>query len=661
MPTVNSDVHMMSGLQSAYDSMQSHDTNTLYFCTDTQRYFIGDVEYSRPVQYGTGLPSTYLPPNSLFYNTTTRQLFFSKDGASWQVISSIPSINGVELNGNLTSSDLDLEPTRLIVTIGGTITEPTSDKTYEEIVEAYDEGRNIVADFQGTPVPLAQLLRGTRAEFSFTDLPFMQYVKITINTSNVVTVDVGYRSATNTRMGGVKAANYNEDNYSSSQIAIDSNYFLHAPKLNIDGVELTNSTTAEDLGLQKAGMVVTVTFSKSDEKDPGILYYTSDTTFQQIRDFHTSYPNANIVCQTNTGMKCDLFAINSSSVLFTRDSMENLSTLSITINSDDIIIGETTIARASISRLGGVYAEDYNESNYQSTDIAIDSAGFLHAPKTSINGIELTNSTTAENLNLKRADFVITVTPSEGNYVSDKTIEDIQNAYESGLNVVAVIDLGFSIRRIELSSFFESGNTAIAMFEEFDPTLMNITQLSISKIDETTETMLNHTDVVASNNLGGVRAPEYEESTYTPTEVAIDSNGYLHAPKSIFTVTVTTNETADMTFDQIYEAYQNGYYVQANYSGRNIPLIQLNGTSAYFRLFISKDSSLTYVGMTYDITINQSGSVSVSTGYMTASSNKWGLVKADSDTYDETYSKECKMNYQDGKLYTQPTMWSFWD
>lgn len=274
MPTVNSDVHMMSGLQSAYDSMQSHDTNTLYFCTDTQRYFIGDVEYSRPVQYGTSLPSTYLPPNSLFYNTNTRQLFFSKDGASWQVISSIPSINGVELNGNLTSSDLDLEPARLIVTIGGTIAEPTSDTTYEGIVEAYDEGRNIVADFQGTPVPLAQLLRGTRAEFSFTDLPFMQYVKITINTSNVVAIDRGYRSATNTRIGGVQAANYNEDNYSSSQIAIDSNYFLHAPKLSINGIELTNSTTLEDLNLKGAEFVVNVTQSGSS--------YIADKTFEEI-------------------------------------------------------------------------------------------------------------------------------------------------------------------------------------------------------------------------------------------------------------------------------------------------------------------------------------------------------------------------------------------
>lgn len=525
---------MMSGLQSAYDSMQSHDTNTLYFCTDTQRYFIGDVEYSRPVQYGTSLPSTYLPPNSLFYNTNTRQLFFSKDGASWQVISSIPSINGVELNGDLTSSDLDLEPARFIVTIGGTVTEPTSDKTYEEIVEAYDEGRNIVADFQGTPVPFAQLLRGTRAEFSFTDLPFMQYVKITITTSNVVTVDVGYRSATNTRMGGVKAANYNEDNYSSSQIAIDSNYFLHAPKLNIDGIELTNSTTAEDLGLQKAGMVVTVTFSRADEDHPSMLYYTSDTTFQQIREFHTSYPNANIVCQTNTGMKCDLYTINASQALFTYQSVQSLTTFSITINSDDIIIGMIDVSRASSSSLGGVYAADYSESTYQSTQIAIDSTGFLHAPKLSINGIELTNNTTAENLNLKRADFIVNVTQSGSSYSADKTFEEINAAIDSGRDCLCYFPL--------------------------------------------------YTDIIKIPYTGKIGASSIVFEEYLP---------------------------------------KGGIFLQIN---------------------IDSTNAVTFVN---DV--------------LFASSNDPGLVCADSDTYDETYNKECKMNHADGKLYCQPTMWSFWD
>ena len=657
MPTVNSDVHMMSGLQSAYDSMQSHDTNTLYFCTDTQRYFIGDVEYSRPVQYGTGLPSTYLPPNSLFYNTNTRQLFFSKDGASWQVISSIPSINGVELNGNLTSSDLDIEPARLIVTIGGTIAEPTSDKTYEEIVEAYDEGRNIVADFQGAPVPLAQLLRGTRAEFSFTDLPFMQYVKITINTSNVVTVDVGYRSATNTRMGGVKAANYNEDNYSSSQIAIDSNYFLHAPKLNIDGVELTNSTTAEDLGLQKAGMIVTLTFSRVDEEHPSLMYYTSDTTFQQIRDFHTSYPNANIVCQTNTGMKCDLYAINASQALFINQSVQSLTSFSITINSDDIIIGMTDVSRASSSSLGGVYAADYSESTYQSTQIAIDSTGFLHAPKLSINGTELTNSTTAENLNLKRADFVVNVTPSGSSYIADKTFEEINAAIDSGSDCICYFTMSTETIKIPYVGKLDAN---FIVFQEHFPTSKMLIQIIIDDTNAVTTYMTDLIPFATSSNPGLVCADSYNDATYFPDVISIDSYGLLHAPKSIFTVTVLANETANMTFEQIQTAYNKGYYVQALYVGRNIPLVQLTGSTAYFRLLVSKDTSDSNLGMVYDIRIT-STSVRVSTGYMVATNTQYGLIRADSDTYDETYTKECKMNHADGKLYCQPTMWSFWD
>lgn len=498
---------MMSGLQSAYDSMQSHDTNTLYFCTDTQRYFIGDVEYSRPVQYGTSLPSTYLPPNSLFYNTNTKQLFFSKDGASWQVISSIPSINGVELNGNLTSSDLDIEPARLIVTIGGTITEPISDKTYEEIVEAYDEGRNIVADFQGTPVPLAQLLRGTRAEFSFTDLPFMQYVKIAINTSNVVTVDVGYRSATNTRMGGVKAANYNEDNYSSSQIAIDSNYFLHAPKLSINGIELTNSTTLEDL-------------------------------------------------------------------------------------------------------------------------------------------------------NLKRAEFVVNVTPSGpsgSSYIADKTFEEINAAIDSGNDCICYFTLSGEIIKIPYAG--KIGASSI-VFQEYFPAASRIIQIYID-----TRNAVIYQDRVpfaAFTVPGVVKAYSYNDATHFPDVISIDSEGFLHAPKSIFTVTVLANETANMTFEQIQTAYNNGYYVQAAYVGRNIPLVQLTGSTAYFRLLVSQDTSDSNLGMVYNIRIT-STSVSVSTGYMVATNTQYGLIRADSDTYDETYTKECKMNHADGKLYCQPTMWSFWD
>lgn len=384
---------MMSGLQSAYDSMQSHDTNTLYFCTDTQRYFIGDVEYSRPVQYGTSLPSTYLPPNSLFYNANTRQLFFSKDGASWQVISSIPSINGVELNGNLTSSDLDIEPARFIVNVTGSGSSYTADHTYAELVEAYNEGRTIQAVISGVTLNLSQFLSGVRFEFQFSDLQYMEYAVLRISVSN-----------------------------------------------------------------------------------------------------------------------------------------------DITFNSDNIVIGTPDIVIASSSSIGGVYAKDYNESNYQSTEIAIDSSGFLHAPKLSINGIELTNSTTLEDLNLKGTNFIVNVTQSGSSYIADKTFEEINAAIDSGSDCICYFTLSGQTVRIP---YVGKIGTNFIVFQQLVPAGTMIIQITI-----------DNTNVV----------------------------------------------TIDLTY-------------------------------------------LTSV----------------------APSNDPGVVYADSDTYDETYTKECKMNHADGKLYCQPTMWSFWD
>lgn len=69
------------------------DLNTVYFTTDEQRLFVGETEYTRPVQHGTDLPANFLPPDSLFVleNGTARTLYFSKDGASWEMIAKLPA------------------------------------------------------------------------------------------------------------------------------------------------------------------------------------------------------------------------------------------------------------------------------------------------------------------------------------------------------------------------------------------------------------------------------------------------------------------------------------------------------------------------------------------------------------------------------------------
>lgn len=96
MPTLNSAVKFAFGEQANFTSLQSKDLSTIYFCTDTARLFLGETEYTRPIQYGSALPVGFLPPNSLFVlegndgeGHVTRDLFFSKDGASWQPVAHI--------------------------------------------------------------------------------------------------------------------------------------------------------------------------------------------------------------------------------------------------------------------------------------------------------------------------------------------------------------------------------------------------------------------------------------------------------------------------------------------------------------------------------------------------------------------------------------------
>lgn len=93
MPAIKGVVDFKYGLQSAYSGLEAKDVNTLYFTTDTQRLFVGETEYTRPVGHGASLPGSFMPPDSLFVveNGTSRSLYYSKDGESWELISRLPS------------------------------------------------------------------------------------------------------------------------------------------------------------------------------------------------------------------------------------------------------------------------------------------------------------------------------------------------------------------------------------------------------------------------------------------------------------------------------------------------------------------------------------------------------------------------------------------
>lgn len=97
------EVKMLYGLQANYDQIQTKDVNTVYFCTDTQRLFKGDTEYSRPVTFGANLPEAFLPPNSLFYHTNEKALYFSQDGTKWTPVSNFyvhPKFTAKVVGGN---------------------------------------------------------------------------------------------------------------------------------------------------------------------------------------------------------------------------------------------------------------------------------------------------------------------------------------------------------------------------------------------------------------------------------------------------------------------------------------------------------------------------------------------------------------------------------
>jgi len=94
MPNTNSVIQFKYGLQTNFDAIAAKDANTVYFTTDEQRMFVGDVEYTRPVGHGDTLPTGYNPPNSIFIKelaSGSRELYYSKDGAGWELISSLPA------------------------------------------------------------------------------------------------------------------------------------------------------------------------------------------------------------------------------------------------------------------------------------------------------------------------------------------------------------------------------------------------------------------------------------------------------------------------------------------------------------------------------------------------------------------------------------------
>lgn len=140
MPTNN--VQLKRGTAAAFASLATKDSNTIYFITDTNRLFVGDSEYTRPVQHGSELPTSKNPANSLFVKETgtSRELYYSKDGTAWDMIAYLPATITGGVFGDNTAGTVAYGGTVKVpkVTVDNrgyvtaaedvTITLPTSDK-----------------------------------------------------------------------------------------------------------------------------------------------------------------------------------------------------------------------------------------------------------------------------------------------------------------------------------------------------------------------------------------------------------------------------------------------------------------------------------------------------------------------------------------------------
>lgn len=168
MPANKSVLKFKYGLSTKFTTI-TPDANSIYFLTDTKQLFVGDVEYTRPVKHGASLPSSYAPENSIFVKETgnEREIYYSKDGASWEKIGlSSSDLKDLEnrvgtIEGKVSSWDAKVDSVKAgnkSITIGGTAKAPT---VAVAISNDADNDLSLAADGLKVVVPAA-------AEYSVT-------------------------------------------------------------------------------------------------------------------------------------------------------------------------------------------------------------------------------------------------------------------------------------------------------------------------------------------------------------------------------------------------------------------------------------------------------------------------------------------------------------
>ena len=125
MPTPGTQVKFMSGLKQDYILLQSKDSNTLYFCTDTQQIYLGSDEYTKSVEILSAAPteSTKGDVGKLYAYNGNLYLCSAKSGNTYTYVrvanvnDSVGSVSSITVGDGLAQASGDDNP----ITSTGTI------------------------------------------------------------------------------------------------------------------------------------------------------------------------------------------------------------------------------------------------------------------------------------------------------------------------------------------------------------------------------------------------------------------------------------------------------------------------------------------------------------------------------------------------------------
>lgn len=108
-PVTGQKIKFKHGTYSSYVTLKNQnsiDVNAFYYCTDTNQFFLGNIEYTRPVKTGEGAPTSQTastePMGSLYYDSTNQVLYSNLSG-SWTSIANninIPVMTGATSSTN---------------------------------------------------------------------------------------------------------------------------------------------------------------------------------------------------------------------------------------------------------------------------------------------------------------------------------------------------------------------------------------------------------------------------------------------------------------------------------------------------------------------------------------------------------------------------------